>query len=129
MGTELALLLWILALTAGIITARSLYHDFYPKEKTPKEHEKRNPIVITAIIVVVILGLTLPFHYVKLSSTLFDFKIFPKEHFTFDHTFIDKQDIGNVIERYNKANVIEQITMRNDPFVNKLFEQGLIGNK
>lgn len=74
------------------------------------------------IFIVIILGLTLPFHYVPSAM-----KVFPKDHFTFKHTIITQRDIDDVVKRYNNArSVFEQNAMNNDPFVRTLREHGLI---
>lgn len=76
-------------------------------------------------LLLVFLGLTLPFHYVP--SAL---KMFPKDHFTFKHTIIDQEDVDDVIKRYNNAsNIFEQNAMNNDPFIRTLREQGIIVDK
>jgi len=72
-----------------------------------------------------LLGLTLPFHYVP--SAL---KMFPKDHFTFKHTIITQEDVDDVIKRYNNAgNILEQNAMNNDPFIRTLREEGIIVDK
>jgi len=77
------------------------------------------------IFIVIVLGLTLPFHYVPSAM-----KMFPKDHFTFSHTFITKDDIDDIVKRYNNAsNIFEQNAMDNDPFIRILREHGLIIEK
>ncbi len=76
------------------------------------------------IFALVLLGITLPFHYVP--SHL---KVFPKNNLTFSHTIILQSDIDDLIIRYNNASVFEKKTMRNEPFVRKLMEEGIIIEK
>lgn len=77
------------------------------------------------IFIVIVLGLTLPFHYVPSAM-----KVFPKDHFTFKHTIITEDDINDIVRRYNNCKTIfEQQTFNNDPFVRTLREHGLIVDK
>ena len=76
------------------------------------------------IFILIVLGLTLPFHYVP--SAL---KAFPKDHFTFKHTIITEDDISEIVERYNNSNFLEKNAMNNDPFIQTLREQGFIIDK
>ena len=73
------------------------------------------------ILAFVLLGLTLPFHYVP--SHL---KVFPKNNLTFSHTLILQSDIDALILRYNNASLFEKKTMRNEPFFRKLMEEGIV---
>lgn len=76
------------------------------------------------VFVFIVLGLTLPFHYVPSAM-----KMFPKDNFTFKHTIITEKDIDDLIEQYNKGNLFEKNSMSNDPFFRTLREQGLIKKK
>lgn len=77
------------------------------------------------IFIVIVLGLTLPFHYVPSAM-----KVFPKDHFTFKHTIITEDDIDDIVSRYNNCKTIfEQQAFNNDPFVRTLREHGLIVDK
>jgi len=76
---------------------------------------------ITGSILAIILFAILPFHY------LLDYgKVFPKEHFTFSNTFVTKDDIKKVVERYNNANFFEKQEINKEPLVRKLKEKGII---
>lgn len=75
------------------------------------------------IVIFIILGLTLPFHYVPAAL-----KAFPKDHFTFKHTIITQRDIDDIIEKYNNSSFLEQTSINNDPFIRTLREQGIIVN-
>ncbi len=77
------------------------------------------------IFILIVLGLTLPFHYVPSAM-----RMFPKDHFTFKHTIITQEDVDDIINRYNNArNIFEQNAMNNDPFIRTLREQGIIVDK
>ena len=85
--------------------------------------EKKPGYLKYGIILVVVLLLTLPFHY--LPSHLM---VFPKDNFTFSNTFIFQSDIDQLIEKYNSNNLIEKMSMMNEPLFKKLKEKGLIYN-
>lgn len=72
----------------------------------------------------IILGLTLPFHW-----SLDYFTVFPKEHLSFSHTYFTIEDIQTIIGRYNNASFLEAKSISNEPFVRKLIENNLIVNK
>ena len=89
---------------------------------TKKEiSEKRNRSKTLLIIAVIIIGLTLPFHY--LPSRL---KVFPKNSLTFSHTFVSESDIEELVEQYNNASFFERLAIEKDPFFRKLSEKGII---
>jgi len=76
------------------------------------------------IFILIVLGLTLPFHYVPA-----ELRMFPKDHFTFKNTIITESDISELVERYNNANLLEKTAMNNDPYIQTLREHGLIIDK
>lgn len=76
------------------------------------------------VFLVVLLGATLPFHYIP--SKLM---VFPKNNFTFSNTIITEEDINQIIKRYNSANIFEQTALNNEPLVRKLREVGVIVDK
>lgn len=84
---------------------------------------KKKPTYLI-VFLVVLLGVTLPFHYIP--SKLM---VFPKNNFTFSNTIITEEDIDQIIERYNSANIFEQTALNNEPLVRKLREVGVIINK
>ncbi len=91
-------------------------------EMLKSKQNSNNHYVAWIIFILVILGLTLPFHYVP--SQL---RMFPKEHFTFKNTIITEEDINKIIETYNNAsNIFEQNTFNNDPFIKTLREQEIL---
>ncbi len=88
-------------------------------------HKSNNMYLGWGIFIFIILGLTLPFHYIPSR-----FKMFPKDHFTFKHTIITEDDLDDIVKRYNDAtNIFERNAMNNDPFLRTLKEQGIIYDK
>ena len=73
------------------------------------------------IIILIILGATAPFHYVPSRM-----KVFPKDNLTFSNTFILEEDIYDIKERYNSANIFEKYHIRQEPLVKKLLEKKLL---
>lgn len=103
----------------------------------PSKHENQQshqPIIIKKggssapvwilVILLLILGATLPFHYIPSRGM-----IFPKNSLTFSYTIITEDDINTIISRYNKASLIEMQAINNEPVVRKLMEQGIIVSK
>ena len=76
------------------------------------------------ILIILIVGATLPFHYVFSNGSLAD--VFPKDNLTFSNTFITQQDIDDLIKRYNDAGLIDKLSMRQDPLYKELMEHGII---
>lgn len=76
---------------------------------------------ITFIIIVLIV--TLPFHYVFYRGEL---KVFIKDNFSFKDTFVTEDDIDDLIERHNKANLWDKSAIRNESLHKKLIEEGII---
>lgn len=70
---------------------------------------------------IVLLFLTLPFHYILSRD-----KIFLKDSFTFKNTFITEKDINDIITRQNEASFLEKIAINNDPLMKKLLQEGII---
>jgi len=73
------------------------------------------------LIIIVLIGATLPFHYIP--SRLL---AFPKDQLTFSNTFITEADIENIINQFNNASLFERVAMLNDPFLKKLKEKNII---
>lgn len=73
--------------------------------------------------VIIVLLATLPFHYVFYGG---EFKIFPKDSFTFKDTFVTEDDIEKLIERHNSANFWDKSSIRNESLHKKLMEEGII---
>ncbi|NOZ35912.1 MAG: hypothetical protein GXO80_11515 [Chlorobi bacterium] len=89
---------------------------------TKKENpEKRSGSKKLIIVIVIVVGLTLPFHYVP--SHL---QVFPKNSLTFSHTFVSESDIDKLVEQYNNASFFEKLAIEKDPFFRKLTEKGII---
>lgn len=70
----------------------------------------------------IVLGATLPFHYVPSAM-----KIFPKDNLTFSYTIITQEDVDNLLKRYNDCeNIFQQQSIRTEPLFRKLSDQGII---
>ena len=90
------------------------------KDKKSAIKRKRRPIRL-AIIGVVILVITLSFHFVPSRGM-----VFAKSHLTFSYTIITEDDIQEIIKRYNNASFSQRIAMNNEPIIRKLMEKGII---
>jgi|GEM_PF-1941435 len=98
-------------LSAVIVMSR--WSDTIPKKE--KSYSRR------IFIVMVILGVMLPFHYVP-----DHLMIFPKDSLTFSNTFITQSDIDGLTKRYNDASFWERQSIREEPLMRKLMEKGLV---
>ena len=95
----------------------------------PMQNKKSNVVVNSSnrrfqrfvVILVIVLGLTLPFHYFPYAGM-----VFPKNNLTLSNTFITNDDIKLIVDRYNAANNDEKLAMKNEPFFRKLMEKGLV---
>jgi gliding-associated putative ABC transporter substrate-binding component GldG len=76
------------------------------------------------IAFVLILGATLPFHYIPSGLIMF-----PKDHFSFSNTFIFQDDIDKLTDRYNNASFFEKQAINQEPLMRKLREKGIIFEK
>jgi hypothetical protein len=85
------------------------------------KNKKKNSYVGWIVFILIILGLTLPFHWSLDYGT-----VFPKEHLTFNKTFFTSEDVDNIIKRFNNASFIEKQAINQEPFVRKLMEKGII---
>ena len=84
--------------------------------------KKKNPIGKISLFIIILLIITLPFHYCPTRL-----KVFPKVALSFRYTLITEDDIESVINGYNTASTeVERQAIANDPFVMQLFEYGLI---
>ena len=93
--------------------------------KIIKKKQKGNGFVIILIVIIfVIIGATLPFHYIISLGY-----IFPKNNLTFSYTFITDEDITDITNRYNNASFYEQLAMNNENIIRKLVEKGFIYEK
>ena len=88
---------------------------------TSDKKTKKNYYMKWIVIIIVFIGLTLPFHYVPSRMM-----IFPKDHLTFNHTFITEKYIESVIERTNSAGILERISIYQEPIVRSMLEKGII---
>ena len=78
------------------------------------------------ITIIIVLILTLPFHYVFYQN---DFTMFPKNQITFSNTFLTNEDIVELVKRYNDASLYEKQAMNTEPLMRKLREKGIIFEK
>ena len=76
------------------------------------------------IFFIIIIGATLPFHYVPESLL-----VFPKNNLTLSNTIILQEDIDDLIRRYNDASRYEKLAMKEEPLFRKLTEKGIIYEK
>ncbi len=96
------------------------------EETTPQKAKESTSVYIKLMFLgLLVVALTLPFHYVPDRLMMF-----PKETLTFSHTFIMQSDIDRIIDRYNNASTIfEQQSIANEPLIRKLTEKALIVDK
>jgi hypothetical protein len=99
------------------------YLNYFKMENdtTSDRKVKKNPYIKWIALLIIFIGLTLPFHYVPSRMM-----IFPKDHLTFSHTFITENYIESLIERNNSANFIERLSIYQEPIVRLLIEKGII---
>lgn len=102
----------ICAIGIFVILVSRLIEKLYPNS---------NKVISNVIPIAISIIFFLSFHI-----TLPNFKIFPKDNLTFSHTLITQKDIDDVIERYNSASLLDKVSIRNEPFVRKLMEKGII---
>ncbi len=88
---------------------------------TNKTSGKQNQSKVLIIIATILVGLTLPFHYVPSHM-----KVFPKSRLTFNHTLVLQSDIDKLLEQYNNASFFEKLAIKKEPFFRKLTEEGII---
>lgn len=81
----------------------------------------KNPYLKWIVLIVVMLALSLPFHYVPSRMTMF-----PKNSLTFSYTIIKEADIKDIIKRYNDASFFQKQAMNNEPLIRKLMEKGIL---
>ncbi|MCZ2131100.1 MAG: hypothetical protein LC109_12660 [Bacteroidia bacterium] len=77
-----------------------------------------------ATLIIIFLGVTLPFHYVPSRG-----KVFAKENLTFSNTIILESDISDLIKRYNDASIFEKAAINNEPLNRKLMQEHIIIEK
>ena len=90
-------------------------------ETTTSKPEKKSSYTGWILAVIIIIGATLPFHYIP--SALM---VFPKDNLTFSNTFITPDDIHEIVKKYNDANYLEKEAMKQEPFLRKLMSKGII---
>lgn len=94
------------------------------KEQLKPKNKKNNSFKLLVTLIIILL-LTLPFHYVP--SQLM---VFPKDNLTFSYTIITQEDIDNLLKRYNDCeNIFQQQSIKTEPLFRKLSDQGIIFDK
>ena len=73
------------------------------------------------ILLLIFLGVTLPFHYIPSRGM-----VFPKDNFTFSYTIITEDDITDLINRHNNSSLLERSSIKSEPLHRKLMEHGVI---
>ena len=121
---EISLLIGIVGIVYAIFSSS--------KEKSTSQDEiekissnKRNYWSIVFPLVIITVS-TLPFHYYIGGN---GFTVFPKNTLTFSNTFITKETIEGILKRYDDPSYLEKQSIRNEPFIRKLFEEKLIEEK
>lgn len=89
-----------------------------------KKESKTIPYIKPVVTMILLIGLTLPFHYIPSRMMMF-----PKNQLTFSYTFITQSDIDNIIDRYNNSGLFERQAINNEPIVRKLKEMGIIQDR
>ena len=93
----------------------------YFKKKAQEGKLKRTLQVTIGIVVVIFIGLTLPFHYLPYHG-----RVLVKANLTFKNTIVTNNDIEGIVKRYNNSNFMQQVQMRQDPFIQTLMESGVL---
>jgi hypothetical protein len=73
--------------------------------------------IITILIVAAVA--TLPFHYINADGR---FKVIPKANLTFDHTFVNEDDVNKIREQLYSNDAHTRKTIANEPLTKKLRE-------
>jgi Na+/H+ antiporter NhaC len=121
---EIALIIGIIGIVYAIFSSskgKSTSQD----EIEEISSNKRNYLPIIILLVIITVS-TLPFHYYIGGN---GFSVFPKNTLTFSNTFITQETIEGIIKRYDEASYLEKQSIRNEPFIRKLFEEKLIVEK
>ncbi len=128
-GLWITLLCFIFGIVGLVFGIRRFYTRQKLSSNTIAETKDTSPSkkYISRISTVVIIAIvTLPFHYYFGDN---GFRVFAKTNLTFSYTFVTQDDIEKVISRYDKASLLEKQSIRNEPFVRKLMEEGLLIEK
>ena len=81
---------------------------------------KTRSLWIFVPLITIVIGFLLSFHILP------GYTIVPKEHLSFDKTFITEKDISNLVKRYNNASWVERQTIEQESLTKKLIETGFI---
>lgn len=93
-------------------------HQHLETEKKSKDSSFR---IKWIFVLLILLALSLPFHYVPSRMM-----VFPKTELSLSYTIITENDINSIIKRHNEAGILEKLAMKNEPVVRKLLERGII---
>ncbi|PWH85239.1 hypothetical protein [Brumimicrobium oceani] len=116
-GGQIVVLLIFLLLIVFMIWRIIKYYNY----KSKQGKLKGSLLKTIGVLLIVIVGVTLPFHYVIEEGSAF-----PKANLTFKNTFITSSDVKAIIKRYNQASFMEKMQIRKDPFIETLFEKGIL---
>lgn len=92
------------------------------EENQKSKRVKKRWFIVPAIVLLYLLS----FHNVICND---EWKIFPKDNLTFTNTWVNSEDITDLIEAYNRASLFEQMQMSNTTLFRKLRERGCIETK
>lgn len=91
------------------------------QQKPANKKSKRNYKVTFGVIIIILIGLTLPFHYLPEHG-----KVLMKANLTFKNTIVMNSDIERIVNQYNNASFMQQAQMRQYPFIQTLMESGVL---
>ena len=109
----------------GLINLKEGVEDdeVWEKELEKPKSGQNSLYIKLGVALLIILVFTLPFHYVIIPSNP---SIFPKENLSLSNTIIFQSDIDDLIEKYNKAGFVVQMSINQESIYKKLFEKGYI---
>ena len=111
---------------AGNQSSASYFKDMVDAaERSAGTKNQNRRIIVVLIIIGIVLGALLPFHYVFGYGNS-GIMVFPKKGLTFENTFITEETVNDIVDRYNNGNLMNKITMKNEPIVRKLIEKKII---
>jgi hypothetical protein len=108
----------IVILVANKLLGKSNPSEPSPPKPSPPKEKSYTGWILTVIIII---GATLPFHYVPSHLA-----VFPKDNLTFSNTFITETDIDELLKRYNDASSFEKQSINQEPLMVKLRAKGIV---
>jgi hypothetical protein len=105
-----------------IMAIREALHT---EEKADKERKRKRKLIGWYVSAAAIVFFLLFFHiYIGSNGGI---AIFAKSSPTFSHTLITPNDVEDVVNRINNASsLFEQTSIRNEPFVKRLYDKGIL---